>query len=168
LQAIVLGTVGVLIIVAGGWRDARLDVIGLGLSSGFSYAVVLICLRVLRNRSSMWLTVINHLAAGLVLLPFVLPFEPMPTPRQWVVLFIFGAVQMGVPYLLMARGLRSVSPQEAGTITLLEPIFNPLWAYLVAKEVPSSWTFAGGAFLLGALAWRYWPRRPLLAAQGRN
>jgi drug/metabolite transporter (DMT)-like permease len=59
----------------------------------------------------------------------------------------------------MARGLRSGSPQEAGTLTLLEPLLNPLWAYLVspATETPTPFTFAGGACILGALAWRYWP-----------
>jgi drug/metabolite transporter (DMT)-like permease len=60
----------------------------------------------------------------------------------------------------MARGLRVVSSQEAGVITLLEPLLNPLWAYLVApqRESPTGYTFAGGALILGALAWRYWPR----------
>jgi drug/metabolite transporter (DMT)-like permease len=60
----------------------------------------------------------------------------------------------------MARGLRVVSTQEAGVITLLEPLLNPLWAYLVApqKESPTAYTFVGGALILGALAWRYWPR----------
>ena len=73
------------------------------------------------------------------------------------VLFLFGAVQMALPYWLVARGLRAVSPQEAGTLTLLEPLLNPIWAYLVAGEEPSSFTLAGGLFVLGALAWRYWP-----------
>jgi len=41
---------------------------------------------------------------------------------------------MGLPYWLMARGLRTVSAQEAGTITLLEPLLNPLWAYLVRER----------------------------------
>ena len=36
--------------------------------------------------------------------------------------------------VLVARGLRVVSPQEAGTITLLEPLLNPLWAYLAAQR----------------------------------
>ena len=31
--------------------------------------------------------------------------------------------------------VRVVSAQEAGAITLLEPLLNPLWAYLVAPEV---------------------------------
>ena len=97
----------------------------------------------------------------LLLLPLVLVLAPpAPTAAQWALLLFFGAVQMGLPYFLVARGLRSVSPQEAGTITLLEPLLNPLWVYLVVGETPSPWTLAGGALILGALAWRYWPRRP--------
>jgi drug/metabolite transporter (DMT)-like permease len=86
---------------------------------------------------------------------------PAPSLPQMAVLFVYGAVQMALPYWLMARALRSVSPQEAGTLTLLEPLLNPLWAYLVspATEMPTAWTLYGGACILGALAYRYWPRR---------
>jgi hypothetical protein len=61
----------------------------------------------------------------------------------------------------MARGLRVVSPQEAGVITLLEPLLNPLWAYHVSPETetPTVFTLVGGALILSALAWRYWPGR---------
>ncbi len=156
--ALLVGLVGMGVIVAGGWREAQLGVVGLGLLSGVTYAGVVLCLRVLRDVSGSWLTVLNQFASALVLVPFVYAL-PMPSPGQLAVLFLFGAVQMALPYWLMARGLRSVSAQEAGTITLLEPLFNPLWAYLVAAELPSSTTFVGGAFILGALAYRYWPRR---------
>jgi drug/metabolite transporter (DMT)-like permease len=116
----------------------------------------MIFLRLLRDVSPKLLTVINHLFGGLALLPFVIAM-PSPSPAQLAFLFFYGVVQMGFPYLLVARGLRSVSPQEAGTITLLEPILNPLWAYFVAGEAPSSFEFVGGIFIVGALAWRYWP-----------
>ena len=77
-----------------------------------------------------------------------------------VLLALFGGLQMGLPYFLIARGLRSVSAQEAGMICLLEPILNPFWASLVStQEIPSNATFLGGALILGALAWRYWPRQ---------
>jgi drug/metabolite transporter (DMT)-like permease len=68
---------------------------------------------------------------------------------------------MSLPYWLVARGLRRVSPQEAGTLTLIEPLLNPVWAYLVSPrtESPNGYTLAGGAFILGALLWRYWPVR---------
>ena len=118
----------------------------------------------LRELSPSWLTAWNHLLGGLVLLPLVWSLRP-PTVLQFVVLFFFGALQMGLPYWLVARGLKVVSPQEGGTILLLEPLLNPVWAYLVAGEVPAAATMAGGAIIVGALAWRYWPG---LASGGRK
>ena len=158
LVALVIGLLGIGVIFVGGWQGGQLVVVGIALVSGLGYAAVMIFLRMLRDASSRWLTVVNHLFAGLVLLPLVIR-QPSLSPTQFFVLFIYGTVQMGIPYWLVARGLRSVSPQEAGTITLLEPILNPLWAYLVASETPSWFELVGGTFILGALAWRYWPSK---------
>jgi DME family drug/metabolite transporter len=158
------GMAGIGLIVGGGWQEGELLVVGIALASGIFYAGVVICLRYLRDLSPAWLTAWNHLLAGLVLLPLIVTLPP-PSPAQYAVLFVFGTLQMGLPYLLMARGLRSVSAQEAGTLTLLEPILNPVWAYLVspATEVPHPFTIAGGVVILGALVWRYWPTRPVSA-----
>jgi drug/metabolite transporter (DMT)-like permease len=158
--ALAIGLVGMGIIVAGGWQGGNLPVIAMALGSGVAYAGVLIGLRVLRSESPRWLTVVNHLGGAVALLPWVTG-SPLPTRPQLLVLFLYGALQMGLPYLLVARGLRSVSPQEAGTLTLLEPILNPLWAYLAspATEALRWYTLLGGAFILGALAYRYWPAR---------
>ena len=154
--SLVVGMVGIAIIILGGWQGAQVGIVLLGLGSGVTYAGVILFLRVLRDASPRWLTVLNHLFSALILVPLVWA-KATPTPAQLVVLFFFGAVQMGLPYWLMARGLRVVSPQEAGTITLLEPLLNPVWAFLVAGEVPETATFIGGPFILVALAWRYWP-----------
>jgi drug/metabolite transporter (DMT)-like permease len=164
--ALAIGLAGVAVLVAGGWREAQLGVTAVALGSGLAYAGVMVFLRLLRDASPLWLTAVNHLAAAAVLVPFVWGL-PWPTAGQLGVLFLYGAVQMSVPYWLVARGLRGVSPQEAGTITLLEPLVNPLWAYLVSGETPGWTTAAGGAFILGALAWRYWPRKPAAASGPR-
>jgi drug/metabolite transporter (DMT)-like permease len=156
--ALVVGLCGIAIIVSGGWDAENLPVIAIALGSGVAYAGVMLCLRVLRDSSSRWLTVQNHLVGGLVLLPLVWGL-PRPSPSQLATLFLFGAVQMGLPYWLVARGLRAVPAQEAGTITLLEPILNPFWAYLVAEELPAASTVAGGVLILSSLVWRYWPFR---------
>jgi drug/metabolite transporter (DMT)-like permease len=158
LAALAIGLAGVAVIVVGGWREAQLFVVGIGLGSGLTYASVVVCLRVLKGASPRWLTVLNQLVSAAALVPWVAAL-PLPTPGQRVVLFLYGAVQMAIPYVLMARGLGSVSPQEAGTITLLEPLLNPLGAYLMAGERPGPFTVIGGAFILAALAWRYWPRK---------
>lgn len=163
--SVLLGAVGIGIMVVAGWQGENLAVVLLAMGSGLAYAGVLVFLHVLRNESATWLTVQNHLGAAVVLLPLVSQL-PLPSPGQLAWLALFGAVQMGLPYVLIARGLRGVSAQEAGTLTLLEPILNPLWAYLVVpgKETPGVATLIGGAFILGGLAIRYWPAR----SQSRN
>jgi drug/metabolite transporter (DMT)-like permease len=130
----------------------------IGLGSGLTYAGVIFFLRVLRGAASEWLVVQNHLCAALLLLP-VLVWFTRPTLPQLGFLVFFGVVQMGIPYLLMSRGLRTVGVQEAGTITLLEPLLNPVWTCLVVGEVPDAATFLGGGLILAGLVWRYGPRR---------
>src|SRR5262249_4626972 len=129
--ALLIGILGIGIIVWGGRQEAQLGIIAIALTSGFAYAGVIIFLRILRAASPRWLTVLNHLASALVLLPWIWHL-PLPTPGQFCVLIVYGTAQMALPYWLMARSLKAVSPQEAGTISLLEPLLNPLWAYLIS------------------------------------
>jgi drug/metabolite transporter (DMT)-like permease len=157
--SLVLGMTGIAIIAMGGWEEGDLLVVGLGLFSGLMYAGAILCLRILREVSANWLTVMNHMIAALVLAPFVLMLKPLSW-QQYVVVFIFGALQLGLPYYLMARGLRTVSAPEAGAIALLEPILNPVWTWMVCGELPNEWTYVGGAIILAALAYRYWPSKP--------
>src|SRR5207244_4412917 len=65
--ALLIGILGIGVIVWGGRQEAQLDVIAIGLISGFAYAGVIVCLRVLRDSSSRWLTVFNHLVSSLLL-----------------------------------------------------------------------------------------------------
>lgn len=153
------GLTGVGIIIFGGWNSGdNLAVIGLGLLSGVAYAGVLICLRVLRTGAPAWLTAWNHLCGAIVIAPFLFA-AATPNYSQLILLILFGALQLGMPYFLMARGLQVVNPQEAGAITLLEPILTAVFAYVTAGEAPGVYTYIGAVFILGGLTWRYWPRR---------
>lgn len=155
-----IGVAGIGVLVAGGWTGSQLPAIALALGSGLTYAFVMIGLRMQRGVSSRWLTAFNHLMSAVALAPIVWRYPP-PSWPQFAVLFVYGTVQMSLPYWLLAVGLRRLSPQEVGTLTLIEPVLNPLWAYLAspATETPTVWTLIGGAFIVGALVWRYWPAR---------
>jgi drug/metabolite transporter (DMT)-like permease len=63
--------------------------------------------------------------------------------------------QMGLPYILFARGLQRIPGHEATGLNLIEPILVPLWTYLAWNERPAWWTIAGGALILTGLAVRY-------------
>jgi len=151
---------GIGILLFGGWTGSQLPALGLALGSGLAYALVMIGLRVQRGVSLRWLTAFNHLLSAVALLPLVW-HKPLPSWPQLAVLFLYGTVQMALSYFLLAMGLRRLSPHEVGTLTLIEPVLNPLWAYLAspATEVPTLWTLAGGACIVGALMWRYCPGR---------
>jgi DME family drug/metabolite transporter len=184
LQAVLLAALGAVVIVAGGWprdlppeqeRDAGL-VLCMGVGSGIVYAVVVMFLRVLREYAAAWLVALNLLGTAMMLGLFVLATEgadafaawaTAPSARQLAVLVVFGAFQMAIPYWLFARGLRSVSPHEAAIITLIEPLLNPVWAYLVtpAKDTPTVPMFLGGGLILFALAWRYIPAKGRVEAR---
>jgi drug/metabolite transporter, DME family len=178
LAALLVGMAGMIVIVAGSGRvGGQFDVVLMALGSGVTYAGIILCLRHLRDESPQWLVVQNHLGSALCLATavflcnltsgfgFWLDWLTAPTIRQLAFLAFFGSIQMGLPYWLFARGLRSVHPQEAGAIILLEPLLNPLWAYLISPETdtPPATTWIGGLLILGALAYRYAPSRQVQA-----
>lgn len=168
-QAIAIGLLGVGVIVGSGWYNegmGKLSVTALALGSSVTYAAVILCLRALRRESSIWLVMQNHLGSAVCLAVAVLLLNgpaafaewlSVPTSRQLAFLAVFGVMQMALPYLLFAHGLRTVSPQEAGAITLLEPLLNPVWAYLISPETETpTWpTIVGGGLILIGLLWRY-------------
>lgn len=174
--AVLLAGAGAAVIVTGNWprnvpaseHDKQTVQLLLGLGSGVMYAIVVLFLRVLRDQSSAWLVALNLLGTALTLGLFVLATDgwsgfaawvTAPSVKQALVLLVFGAVQMALPYFLFARSLRAVSAHEAALITLIEPLLNPLWAYLLtpAKDTPTVWMWTGGALILVALVWKYLP-----------
>lgn len=134
--------------------------IACGLASGICYAAVVLSIRLLRSENSAWLVAINHLFAACALFGFVVYYDIWPSPVQVIVLAAFGLFQMGLPYLLFARGLRKVTSQEASLISLLEPVLVPVWAFLAWGEQPATWTMAGAGLILIGLIIRYGRREP--------
>ena len=68
---------------------------------------------------------------------------------------MLGVIQMGLPYLLFAHGVKSVSAQEASLIVLLEPILNPILVLWCWGEAVAGATWLGGGLILTGLAIRY-------------
>ena len=75
-------------------------------------------------------------------------------PADWAVVVYLGVCQLGIPYLFLARAVPRVRALEVGLFMLIEPVLNPIWAWLVHGETPGRATLAGGALILGATAGR--------------
>jgi drug/metabolite transporter (DMT)-like permease len=161
LLALGFGLAGIAWIVGGEWHGSQFLGTLLALGSGLAYGAVIASLRALREENSAWLVVLNHLVSAAVLLPWVITQGLIPSGTQWAVIAVLGAFQMGLPYVLFARGLAGVPAQEAGLITLLEAILNPFWVWLFWGEEVATSTWIGGGMILTGLLVRYLVFRPM-------
>lgn len=136
--------------------------VGLALFSGLMYAGVVCSIRHLRGVDVAWLGLVNHGVSVICLAPLVIGHTPMPHGFQWLALFALGAIQLAIPYMIFAWAVREVESNEAGLITLLEPLSVPVWTFLAWRhlatyEPPKWWTVTGGAFIAAGFIWRYGP-----------
>ncbi len=135
-----------------------------GVASGVFYAGVVLSLRQLRRFDSAWLVGLNHLATALLLAPALVTSESWPnSAAQWGLLAAFGMLQMGLPYVLFARGLRALPSHEAAGIGLLEPLLMPLWVFVAWGIRPAWWTMVGGGLILCGLTVKYLAIGPRIA-----
>jgi drug/metabolite transporter (DMT)-like permease len=75
-------------------------------------------------------------------------------PVDWGVVVFLGVCQLGIPYLFMTRAIPQLRAIEVSLFLLIEPVLNPIWAWLVHGERPGVMTLAGGAVIVGATAVR--------------
>jgi DME family drug/metabolite transporter len=154
---------GIGVILANGLRSGARDAVLFGIASGVFYAGVVLSLRQLRDLESAWIVALNHLVTAIVLAPYLFAWEGgrptlnefWPQGIQWPLLIGFGVLQMGLPYVLFARSLKTIPGHQASGIGLVEPLLMPIWVWLAWRDVPAWWTLAGGGLIFAGLVLRY-------------
>ena len=160
IAAILVGEAG----GRGGWRGTAL-----GLASGLAFALYTVLQRRYRDHDPVGQTVLNSFVAAALTAPWwAWGSGTLPPAKILGGVAVMGAVQLGLPYILFAYGLKAVPAQETSLLMLIEPVLNPLLTALAVGERPGGWTLLGGTIVLGALVYRYvdtsrwrelgWPR----------
>jgi drug/metabolite transporter (DMT)-like permease len=127
----------------------------LALASGVTYACVVVSLRALRDEDPFWLSFLNQAVSAAFILPWLL-FRPVDLTAMQVLLIAFlGVVQLALPYVLFASGVKQVPAREASLLLLVEPLLNPLWTLLVWGERAGWTTWLGGTIILCGLVARF-------------
>ncbi|HVE13125.1 MAG TPA: DMT family transporter [Elusimicrobiota bacterium] len=123
----------------------------LALASGVTWALTLLGLRWMGRfgDDAVAATAAGNLLAALVCAPWALPLPPAPA-ADWARIVFLGVVQIGLAYALLARGIREVPALESSLLVLLEPVLNPIWAWLVHGETLGPLTALGAAAIFGA------------------
>jgi DME family drug/metabolite transporter len=122
--------------------------------SGFTWACTIASLRWLAQHDPNPGATASTVAAGNLIacgacLPMALPV-PHLRPQDTAVLLYLGIFQVGLAYLFLTRSIRHVPALEAATLLLIEPVFNPLWTWLIQGERPGSLALLGGALIVFA------------------
>ena len=139
----------------------------LALASGVTWALTIMGLRHLGRSGEAWgpaAAFWGNVFAALGCLPMALPLGPSQ-PADWLLVAVLGVFQISLAYVFLLRGLEKVGAFEASLLLLLEPVLNPIWAWMVHGERPGAWSMAGGAAILLSTLVKSWvdARAPVLA-----
>lgn len=120
-----------------------------GILSGFSYAMVEILQRKLKDRYDPFsLTFLGKSAGLLIIFPlFLLNGATVPGVISTMIILLLGlaAISGGI---LACYGLKHVVAQSASIILLLEPLISMAAAFILFFEIPSLSTILGAILLL--------------------
>ncbi|MFY9826311.1 MAG: EamA family transporter [Thermoanaerobaculia bacterium] len=136
----------------------------LALGSGLTWALTVMGLRYLGRQageeSGSWAPAAalwGNVFAALACLPMALALPVLASrPVDWIILGYLGVFQIAIAYLSLLRGLEKVRAFEASLLLLLEPVLNPLWAWLVHGERPGAGSLAGGGVIILATLVKSW------------
>jgi drug/metabolite transporter, DME family len=131
----------------------------LALGSGFCWALAICGLRWLgadpARGSPAAAVVSGNITAFLLAFPMAVPVGSHPI-LDWSVIVYLGVFQIALAYVFVTAAIQLLRALEASVLLLVEPVLNPLWAWIVQRETPGAWPLLGGAIILGATTLKSW------------
>jgi drug/metabolite transporter (DMT)-like permease len=129
----------------------------LALVSGFTWALTVLGLRWIALRATHYgespttAMVAGCLLASLFAMPFAFPVENATVGNGLIIAYL-GVFQIGLAYVFISEGVLHLRALEVSLLLLVEPVFSPVWVWLILNEIPASLAIVGGAVVIGATA----------------
>jgi len=127
----------------------------LAVASGVTWALTLLGLRWLSRGpdkgSAQSAVILGNLLAFVACAPWAFPVTDVGSKDLFFIAYL-GIFQIGAAYALVTAAMHEVSAFEASLLLLLEPVLNPIWAWLLHGEAPGGWALLGGGLVLAATA----------------
>ena len=134
------------------------NVIALG--AGIAFAFYYISLGDSPENERISAIIIANSMVFLACLPFSFTPRPEITPAAILFLLLLGVVQLGIPYVLLAKAAEYCPPLACCLLGAVEPLLNPVWVFLLDGEAPDSLALAGGVVVIAAITlWSVWKAR---------
>lgn len=145
---------GVMLFIMSG-TDAKSNTGNLiALSEGVFFAVMTVSAKRAAGSNPLGLTALaNIFTAAVIFAAFpekIITVSAM-TGRDWGVMLVLGAVQVGLGYGLYTMGVQLVSPRKASILALWEMILGPVWVALFLKEYPNTLVLTGFVIIIAGM-----------------
>lgn len=151
----VMATVGIVLITGVGdlgGHSTHLIGIGFGLGAAVLYATVILLNKFIKNVSGVHRTLLQFLAAIVVLVPYVLltgPTEGFIGMRGLGFMLLIGLVHTGVAYCLYFSSMKELPSQKVAILSYIDPLVAILLSALVLHEPMGAMQIVGGVLILG-------------------
>ena len=158
----VMATVGLVLITgtAGGGKQDGLGIL-FGLSAALFYATVMLLNKFIKGVTGLHRTLIQFLAAILVLVPYVALTGGFTLTTLsgigWTNLLILGVMHTGVTYCMYFSALKELPGKEVAILSYIDPLVAVLVSVIWLKETISTPQIIGGILILGFTLWNELP-----------
>jgi drug/metabolite transporter (DMT)-like permease len=145
---------GVVIVARPAWlagQGSGLDpvAVGAGLAGALLAAGAYVAVRRLRGEAPMLVVFYFAFVSTLLSLPMVALNPVRPSPGMWLVLLGVGlATHLG--QVFVTWGFRLERAGRASAIGYLQIVFAAVWGWLLFKEGPDAWTWAGAGLIVAS------------------
>ena len=157
----VMSTLGLVLVIGvadlGRWGGS--DHIGVlfGLGAALLYATVILLNKFIRGVAGIHRTLLQFLAAILVLFPYVACTGGFTLGSLdgtgWLCLPVVGLIHTGITYCMYFSSLKELPGQEAAILSYIDPLVAVLVSVLFLREQMTLSQLLGGALILGFTLW---------------
>ena len=154
-----MSTLGLVMITGIGDTGGGNDLVGIlfGLGAAVLYAAVVLLNKFIRNVDGIHRTVLQFLAAIVILLPYVVMTSGVTIGSLngigWANLLIVGLIHTGLTYCMYFSSLRELPGQKAAILSYIDPLVAVVISVAVLGETMTLWQGIGGILILGFTLW---------------
>ncbi|MCS5421939.1 MULTISPECIES: DMT family transporter [Psychrilyobacter] len=126
-----------------------LNGIGMGVFSGFSFAILAIMNKKFSSSvSGIKLTFYQCLGASFWSIPVLLLWNKLPSVRDIFFMVILGVVFTGIAHTLFVLSLKRISASTVSVTTCLEPVYGIIFAAFILGEIPTLKIIMGSTIII--------------------
>lgn len=155
----VMSTLGIVLITGIGGADGQNNLVGImfGLGAAVFYASVILLNKFIKNVGGMDRTLLQFIAANLVLLPYVASTSGFSLggldTLGWSCLLVVGLVHTGITYTMYFSSLKDLPGQKVAILSYIDPLVAIAISVIVLGEAMTVTQMIGGALILGFTLW---------------